>query len=481
MPTHRTLLNLALALAARSSPPNRPPHRTRSRFLPTKSSRSDAITVSARFGREGPRARCPSHDDRRRLAHARAAVRDLRRVGDALATSFRATPPRARTLQRGRELPRTRPLFSSTAFRSPTPPPANANRSPSIRSFLQRFEAVHGSSAAQGMGSTGGLINFVTRTAPETDGVNSALELPASAQRVSNPRLRRKVAAVSSARRGGASLVAGATWEHKPFAFDGEGRPIGIDTTQGETLDSDTWSFLVKAATTSTRPLGRALRHRFNPRRSPLGAVNGESRARPPDHLDARHHPGKPPRTTSPAPRSPSTTASSSAASYAQSFLQDFAATYGATTSAMAPSCSMAFPRSINRVSSPRRTASAPRVSARSSSGQSRAHHRFATSPTRPRRSSCSRIACGCRSRLFAAGALRAARKTVGKLTLPRACATNSRTRGRRLHHARVRAQHVRPWRPAKLRGTDSSFLRQLPRQSPATPSSAVSRRLRHG
>src|SRR5690606_19565881 len=36
--------------------------------------------------------------------------------------------------------------------------------------FLERFEAVHGSSASQGMGATGGLINFVTRSAPVTDG-----------------------------------------------------------------------------------------------------------------------------------------------------------------------------------------------------------------------------------------------------------------------------------------------------------------------
>jgi iron complex outermembrane receptor protein len=92
------------------------------------------------------------------------------------------------------------------------------------------------------------LINFVTRSAPETDGVRSALQLSGtSSARFKSEGTGGKVAALTSVRSGGAYLVAGATWEHRPFAYDGDGRPIGVDNVQGETMDSDAASLFVKA------------------------------------------------------------------------------------------------------------------------------------------------------------------------------------------------------------------------------------------
>jgi iron complex outermembrane receptor protein len=114
--------------------------------------------------------------------------------------------------------------------------------------FIERIEAVHGSSAAQGMGATGGLINFVTRSAPATDGVSSTLELTGvTSSRLKSDGAGGKIAAATSARSGRASLVAGATWEHKPFAYDGDGRALGVDNVQGEVADSDSYSLFLKA------------------------------------------------------------------------------------------------------------------------------------------------------------------------------------------------------------------------------------------
>lgn len=204
--------------------------------------------------------------------------------------------------------------------------------------FLERFEAVHGSSATQGMGATGGLINFVTRNAPATDGVRSALELTGvSSARFKSGGYGGKVAALSSARSGRASLVAGATWEHKPFAFDGDGRAIGIDTTQGETLDSDTWSFLVKAGYDfNQRHNVELLVNRFNLEQNinwvPL--PGNRSTGLPTTSVRGTH-PGKPAEND----------VTSAALTFTDRelfdgeltlnfFSQDFAATYGATTSA---------------------------------------------------------------------------------------------------------------------------------------------------
>jgi iron complex outermembrane receptor protein len=113
--------------------------------------------------------------------------------------------------------------------------------------FLSRVEAVHGSSAAQGMGATGGLINYVTRAAPAEEGVSSLVELTGvSSGRFKSDGYGGKAAALTSVRRGAASLVAGATWERRPFAYDGEGRPLGVDNTQGDTLDSDAYGLFLK-------------------------------------------------------------------------------------------------------------------------------------------------------------------------------------------------------------------------------------------
>lgn len=204
--------------------------------------------------------------------------------------------------------------------------------------FLQRFEAVHGSSAAQGMGATGGLINFITRSAPATDGISSALELTGvTSTRFKSAGYGGKIAALSSARKGRASLVAGATWEHKPFAFDGEGRPIGIDTTQGETLDSDSWSFLVKTGYDfSPRHSVELFVNRFNLAQNLNWVpVNGSRATGLPTTSVRGSHPGQPAEND----------VTSAALTFTDRelfdghltlnfFSQDFAATYGATTSA---------------------------------------------------------------------------------------------------------------------------------------------------
>ena len=204
--------------------------------------------------------------------------------------------------------------------------------------FLERFEAVHGSSATQGMGATGGLINFVTRNAPATDGVRSALELTG----VSSARFRSggyggKVAALSSARRGGVSLVAGATLEHKPFAFDGDGRPLGVDNVQGEISDSDAWSLFLKAGYDfNQRHSVELLVNRFDLEQNPRWvSVDGDRTTGLPTTSVRGTTPGKPAEND----------VTSAALTFTDRellggeltlnlFSQDFAATYGATTSA---------------------------------------------------------------------------------------------------------------------------------------------------
>lgn len=171
-------------------------------------------------------------------------------IGTALAQFIPGYAPSRQKLSSAGESFRGRdPLYLVDGIPQSNPLRAGKRESVTVDPFfLERFEAVHGSSAAQGMGATGGLINFVTRGVPAEDGVNSTLEVTGvSSARFKSDGYGGKVAAATSLRAGPASLVAGVTWEHRPFAFDGDGRPLGVDNVQGEIHDSDAYSVFLKA------------------------------------------------------------------------------------------------------------------------------------------------------------------------------------------------------------------------------------------
>lgn len=159
------------------------------------------------------------------------------------------TPSRQKLTSYGESFRGRSPLYLVDGVPQSNPLRAGSRESLTIDPFfLGKIEAVHGSSAAQGMGATGGLINYVTRAAPTADGMSSLLELTGvSSGRFKSGGYGGKAAALTSVRRGAASLVAGATWERRPFAYDGEGRPLGVDNTQGDTLDSDAYGLFLKA------------------------------------------------------------------------------------------------------------------------------------------------------------------------------------------------------------------------------------------
>lgn len=171
-------------------------------------------------------------------------------LGQVLAQTVPSyAPSRQKLTSRGESFRGRDPLYLVDGIPQSNPLRAGNRESLTVDPFfLEKIEVVHGSSAAQGMGATGGLVNFVTRAAPATDGVTSILELNAvTSTRLKDSGYGGKVAALTAARSGKASVVAGATLEHKPFAWDGDGRALGVDNVQGDTLDSDAYSLFVKA------------------------------------------------------------------------------------------------------------------------------------------------------------------------------------------------------------------------------------------
>ncbi len=113
--------------------------------------------------------------------------------------------------------------------------------------FIDRVEVIYGSNALQGIGATGGVVNQVTVGAPSGDGVSGRTLIQATAQDgFDGEALGGKVAGLAASRSGAFDLTGGLTFERRGVFLDGDGRRIGIDGTQGDIQDSDSWSLFAR-------------------------------------------------------------------------------------------------------------------------------------------------------------------------------------------------------------------------------------------
>lgn len=113
-------------------------------------------------------------------------------------------------------------------------------------SMVERIEVIHGASAEQGLGATGGIINFVTRRARaggirQHAGVSLAAPTDYDADGLGY-RLDYRVEGV----RGNWDFLAGVSHQARGLYYDGKGDAIGVDNTQGDTMDSKSYDLLFK-------------------------------------------------------------------------------------------------------------------------------------------------------------------------------------------------------------------------------------------
>lgn len=112
---------------------------------------------------------------------------------------------------------------------------------------LERVEVVFGANAIQGLGATGGIVNFVTRrptagSGPEhrislTTTTNDGFDGDGSGWRGSY---------LFADRFGSIDVLGTASYERRGLQYDGENRTIGLDNVQGDIADSWSRNFLAK-------------------------------------------------------------------------------------------------------------------------------------------------------------------------------------------------------------------------------------------
>jgi iron complex outermembrane receptor protein len=109
--------------------------------------------------------------------------------------------------------------------------------------FIDRVEVIYGSNALQGIGATGGVVNQVTVGAPAEDGLSFRTLVQGTAgDGFEGSGLGGKIAGLAAWRGGAFDATAGLSFERRGVFRDADGRRIGVDGTQGEIQDSDSWS-----------------------------------------------------------------------------------------------------------------------------------------------------------------------------------------------------------------------------------------------
>jgi iron complex outermembrane recepter protein len=112
--------------------------------------------------------------------------------------------------------------------------------------FLDRVELIYGSNALQGIGATGGVVNQVVIKAPREDGLSGRALVQGSTGNFESNSFGGKLGGLLSYRQGAFDVTGGVAYETRGLYYDGAGRRVGIDNTQGDVQDSQSLSFFAR-------------------------------------------------------------------------------------------------------------------------------------------------------------------------------------------------------------------------------------------
>ena len=113
--------------------------------------------------------------------------------------------------------------------------------------FIDRVEVIYGANAIQGVGATGGVINYVTVDAPESGEWLRKITTKMTTDSFEDDGLHYKATGLVGKKAGNKDVVIGAAYDVQDLYYDGNGDPIAVDPIQGDTMDSRTWNLFTKA------------------------------------------------------------------------------------------------------------------------------------------------------------------------------------------------------------------------------------------
>ena len=182
------------------------------------------------------------------------AIRSRTAVSDDLASLLETSvpgfgPSLKKLTGRGESLRGRNPLYTVNGVPQHTPLRDGERDGHTIdMDFLERVEVVHGSSAMQGIGGTGGIVNLVTKS-PKADGSwtqDVKLSL-ASHDSFDSDGVSTKLSYLLGKRVGKFDFIGGVSYHKRGMFFDARGDLVGLYATQGDIMDSTQRGLYAKA------------------------------------------------------------------------------------------------------------------------------------------------------------------------------------------------------------------------------------------
>ncbi|MGB7404454.1 MAG: TonB-dependent receptor [Pacificimonas sp.] len=115
-------------------------------------------------------------------------------------------------------------------------------------SVIERIEVINGANAIQGLGATGGIVNYVTKRADPSGELTIGGEAAVTAADGFDDNgfaWRGSLNAAQQLR--DVDVIAAVSYAKRGLFYDGDGRPIAVDTTQGDLADSQQLNLFAKA------------------------------------------------------------------------------------------------------------------------------------------------------------------------------------------------------------------------------------------
>ncbi|MBD8212943.1 TonB-dependent receptor [Erwinia persicina] len=114
-------------------------------------------------------------------------------------------------------------------------------------SMIERIEVIHGANASNGIGAAGGVINLITKR-PEPGALNQhfGIETSSPTSQLKGDTMSYKSTYSVNGREEYLDYLFSASYEDQGLYLDGNNRPVGVDNTQGDLMDSRAYDLLGK-------------------------------------------------------------------------------------------------------------------------------------------------------------------------------------------------------------------------------------------
>lgn len=184
--------------------------------------------------------------DQEALESQMTVTDDLSAVLGNLVPSF--SPSRQKLSSAGESLRGRNPLYMIDGVPQSNPLRDGSRDAHTIDpDLLQRVEVVNGSNAIQGLGASGGIVNLQTYDAAlSTDWTHIFKTRVSTDDEFRGEGLGYKGVYIGGRKWDKTDLTVGATYYSRGLYYDGENRPIGVDSTQGDLADSDSRDLFFK-------------------------------------------------------------------------------------------------------------------------------------------------------------------------------------------------------------------------------------------